>query len=153
MLKVWVGNAVDDNDEYICTPSVFFNNTYKPEWILTDFTKAVVRDIDKSEVIDVDCVKSPIIGMIPITKIAGGTKTLIMMNFDDEHIYNASSCGDNCAKFIVDISNRKDLIIRLGHIMHFPEDLTFDGVVMNNGKEFHNHKEFVMAYLGAEYDW
>jgi hypothetical protein len=153
MLKVWVGNIVNDMEEYIAVPGAYFNHKHKPEWILSDFSKTVIRDIDKSEVIDVDCVKSPILGMIPINKIAGGTKTLIMMKYDDEHIFNASSCGDNCAKYIIEIAKEKDLVISLGHIMDFPDDMEVDGIIMNKGKEFHNKNEFVMGYLGAEYGW
>jgi hypothetical protein len=91
--------------------------------------------------------------MIPINKIAGGTKTLIMMKYDDEHIFNASSCGDNCAKYIIEIAKEKDLVISFGHIMEFPDDMEVDGIIMNTGKEFHNKNEFVMGYLGAEYGW
>jgi hypothetical protein len=119
---------------------------------LTDFSRNVIRDIDKSKVIGVDCVKSPIFGMIPINEINRGTRTLIMMKYDDEHIFNASICGDNCAKYIIEIAKEKDLVISLGHIMEFPDDMEVDGVIMNTGKEFHNKNEFVMGYLGAECD-
>jgi hypothetical protein len=146
MLKIWIGDVIDDNEDYIYAPQVYFNYRHEPEWIISEFGRRVIEGVDKAEVIDVDCIKSPILGMISVEKIAGGTKALIMMNFDDEHIYNASSCGDNCAKYILEIAQRKDLTIRLGHIMHFPTKEVFDGVILNNGIEFHSQKEFVLAY-------
>jgi hypothetical protein len=147
MLKVWVGDTINDKEEYINAPEIFFDYSHAPEWILSDFSKLVIKKIDKSEVIDKDCIMSPILGAIPVSEISGGTKTLIMMNFDDSHIFNASSCGDNCADFIVDISERKDLTIRLGYIMEFPSNIDLNGVIMNTGKEFHTQNEFIDAYL------
>jgi hypothetical protein len=147
MLKVWFGDVIDNVEEYIYAPQVYFNYRHEPEWVTSEFGRRVIKGVDDAEVIDVDCVKSPVLGMIPVEKIAGGTKTVIMMNFDDEHIYNASNCGDNCAKYILEIAKRKDLTIRLGHIMHFPPNEILNGVVLNNGAVFHSQKEFVAAYL------
>lgn len=84
MLKIWIGNLLDER--YIDTPSVYFDNAYDDNWLRDAFAKEVIADIDQSELIDVDCVKSQVLGMIPITRIAGGTKTLILMKNDSEHI-------------------------------------------------------------------
>ena len=46
------------------------------------------------------------------------------MAFDDsgKKIFNASACGDNCAKWILRIAGKKNLTINLHHIMDFGKD-------------------------------
>ncbi len=45
---------------------------------------------------------------------------MMLMAFDDSgKIFNASACGDNCAKWILKIGGQKDLTINLRHIMDF----------------------------------
>ncbi len=125
----------------IFSPPTFFDNTYQEEWLDEDFTKAVLKDIDKGSFISHRAVDTEVLGVIPLREIAGGTKTLILMNFDDEHIFNASACGDNCAKWILEIAKKKDLTINLNHIMHFEGD--FEAKILNNGKIVHNFEEFL----------
>lgn len=143
MLKIWIGELNDN--KYIETPSIYFDNVYEDAWMQDEFSKRVIKEIDQSELIDVDCVKSPVLGMIPITRIAGGSKTLILMKNDQEHIFNASSCGDNCAKWILDIAKEVDLTIRLGHIMEFPEDI--EAMILNTNTRVCGFGEYVREYL------
>lgn len=64
----------------------------------------MIKDIDKSEVISAHLIVSPILGLISKKEIFEGVKTLILMAFDNSgKVFNASSCGDNCAKWIVEI--------------------------------------------------
>ena len=45
-------------------------------------------------------------------------KTLMLMAFDQSgKVFNASACGENCAKWILSIGESKDLTINLRHIM------------------------------------
>lgn len=72
----------------------------------------MIKDIDKSEVISAHLVQSPVLGAIPVKDISGGVKTLILMAFDKSgKIFNASACGDNCAKWIAKLGRKKDLIL------------------------------------------
>ena len=68
------------------------------------------------------------------------------MNNDSEHIFNASACGDNCAKWILEIAKKKDLTIRLGYLMDFGKD-DFSIEIVNLGKEVHNALELTEAVL------
>jgi len=73
------------------------------------------------------------------------------MNNDNEHIFNASACGDNCAKWILTIADRlgktgKDLNIRLGYLMDFGND-NFDIEIANLKRVVHNKKDLVEAVL------
>ena len=40
----------------------------------------------------------------------------------DGKIFNASVCGDNCAKWILKLGEQKDLTINLRHVMRFGKD-------------------------------
>ena len=100
---------------------------------MDDLSKKMVLDIDKSKVISPNLIESPVLGPIGVEKLSGGVKTLILMNNESEHIFNASACGDNCAKWILEIGKSKDITIRLGYLMDFGEG-DFKIKVLNTGK-------------------
>ena len=131
-----------DIENVIFNTSVFFDNTYQDSWFQDDFTKRVIKDIDKGEILGPNCVITKILGPIPPTKIAGGTKTILLMKFDNNHIFNASTCGDNCAKWILKIAKDKDLTINLRHIMNFGKK-DFTAKILNSGKIITTQKEYV----------
>lgn len=138
MLHIYYGDPNLDN--YIFNPDAFFNNTYEESWMTDPLSKEMIRDIDKSEVVGPRLIDSPFLGPIPTERLSGGVKTLILMNFDDRHIFNASACGDNCAKWILKIGQRKDLTIRLGYLMNFGEE-EFEIEILNLGKIVHSLEE------------
>jgi hypothetical protein len=70
------------------------------------------------------------------------------MAFDNSgKIFNASSCGDNCAKWIVEIGKQKDLTINLHHVMDFSNAPDFDALMLNTGKMVHSYKEYFKEAL------
>ncbi len=149
MLKILYGELESDN--YIFNPDAFFNNTYEDEWITDELSIQMIRDIDGSEVIGPRVIDSPFLGSIPTERLSGGVKTLILMNNDSEHIFNASACGDNCAKWILKIADRletegRDLTIRLGYLMDFGNEI-FDIEIVNLNRVVHNRKDLVEAVL------
>ncbi len=144
MLKIHFGDLESDN--YIFNPDSFFNNTYEDEWMLDPMTVEMIRDIDGSEVKGPRLIDSPFLGPIPAERLSGGVKTLILMNNDSEHIFNASACGDNCAKWIIKIGEEKDLYIRLGYLMDFGDE-SFDILIENLDTIVHNKKELYEAVL------
>lgn len=50
MLKIFFGDNPGGN--YIFNPDVFFNNTYEDEWITSETSRKMIKDIDGSEVKD-----------------------------------------------------------------------------------------------------
>ncbi len=149
MLKIHYGDLESDN--YIFNPDAYFNNTYEDDWITEPLSIEMIKDIDGSVVIGPRVIDSPFLGSIPTERLSGGVKTLILMNHDAEHIFNASACGDNCAKWILKISQllekqEKDLLIRLGYLMDFGEE-DFNIEIENIGKVVHNRKELVETVL------
>ena len=50
---------------------------------------------------------------------------LLILN-EPDRIFNASTCGDNCAKWILEIGRIKDVTINLRHMMSFGKDTKFE---------------------------
>ena len=144
MLKIYYGDL--DSEKYIFNPDVFFNNSYKDEWITDSFSEQMIKDIDGSDVVGPRLIDSPFLGAIPTERLSGGVKTLILMNNDSDHIFNASACGDNCAPWILKIGQRKDLTIRLGYLMDFGKE-RFDIEIVNLHQVVHTMKELSEAVL------
>lgn len=110
----------------------YFDNQYEDDWITHSLSVEMIKAVDKSEVKSPHLIESPVLGPISPKEISGGVKTLILMAFDDTgNIFNASSCGDNCAKLIVEIGRKKDLTINLHHVMDFSSAGDFDAVMLN----------------------
>lgn len=57
-------------------------------------------------------------------------RTIISKN---DRVFNASVCGDNCAKWILQIAEQKDLTINLRHIMDFGDE-PFAAKILNTGE-------------------
>ena len=139
MLSIYLGQM----EEAIYYPPAYFNNTYDDEWITDSLTVEMIKDVDKSEVIGPHLIESPVLGPISVKEISGGVKTLILMAFDDSgRIFNASACGNNCAKWILEIGKRKDLTINLRHIMNFGKG-PFEIKILNKGEIVHDLDRFI----------
>ena len=97
MLKVYYG----DMTEAIYNPAVYFKNTCEDAWITDSFSREMILDIDKSTVLGPRIIDSPVLGGITPRELSGGVKTLILVNKVPDKIFNASACGDNCAKWLL----------------------------------------------------
>ena len=139
MLNVYLGEM----EQAIYYPPAYFDNQYEDEWITDKLSIEMIRDVDKSEVIGPHLIESPVLGPISVKEISGGVKTLILLAFDRSgKIFNASACGDNCAKWILKIGKEKDLTINLRHLMDFGNN-DFEIKILNTGDTVHNMEEFV----------
>lgn len=98
---------------------LFFKYDYEDDWITDPFVKEMIRDVDQSIVLDSGVIDSPVLGKNPPTGLSGGVKTLILVKFDKDKIFNASTCGDNCAKWLLKIAEKEDRTINLHHLMRF----------------------------------
>ena len=150
MLKIKYGNM----PQAIYNTSVYFNNTYLDNWITSPLAKKIIKDIEKGEVLSPQAINTKALGVIPVTQISGGTKTLLLMLNEPSKVYNASTCGNNCAKYILKIADflKQDLIINLHHLMDFG-DGKFEIQILNSGVIVHNMKELILNsldFLSAE---
>ncbi|HJD29791.1 MAG TPA: DUF4869 domain-containing protein [Candidatus Blautia avicola] len=139
MLNVYLGEM----DQAIYYPPAYFDNQYEDEWITDKLSIEMIKDVDKSQVIVPHLIESPVLGPISVKEISGGVKTLMLLAFDRSgRIFNASACGDNCAKWILKIGKERDLTINLRHLMDFGND-DFEIKILNTGDMVHNMEQFV----------
>lgn len=143
MLNVYFGDMPDA----IYNTNVYFNNTYKDSWITNPLSKEMIKAVDKSYVIDERTISSPVFGNMSPKNLSGGVKTLLLIANDPNKIFNASTCGDNCAEWILKIAKMKEerhqkVVINLRHLMDFG-DGQFKIKVVNTNKIVTNMAELV----------
>lgn len=144
MLNVYFGDMPDA----IYNTAVYFKNTYQDAWITDDFGREVILDVDRSEVVSANLIESPALGSITPLMLSGGVKTLLLIKHDQRHVFNASTCGDNCAKWLLRMAEKKKVAVNLYHVMDFGGQ-GFKIRVANSGKIVHTMTELIRE--SAEY--
>ena len=139
MLKIRFG----DMEKAIYNTEVYFKNTYSDDWISDSFAKKIIEDIDKSHVISGNLIDSPYLGKIPPTSLSGGVKTLLLIKNEPKKVFNASTCGDNCAKWLLHLAEERDITINLNHVMDFGEN--FEVYVLNSRKKIDNMYDLLLV--------
>ncbi len=140
MLSIFYG----DMKEAIYNTSVYFKNTFRNEWLEDPFVVDMIKDIDSSDVLGNGAIKSPVLGVIAPYTLSGGVKTLILIHKQPDKIFNASNCGDNCAKWLLKIGENNNITINLRHLMDFGDD-GFQIKVLNDNIIATNRKELVLS--------
>lgn len=138
MLKIYYG----DMQDCIYNTSVYFKNMYEEEWITEPAVAEMILDVDKSVVLGNGVIDSPVMGKIAPTSLSGGVKTLILIKNMPQKVFNASTCGDNCAKWILKIAQNQDITINLRHLMDFG-DGEFEIMILNTNQIVRNMKELI----------
>ena len=104
----------------------------------------MIKDVDKSDVVFANLIESPVLGPISPLQLSGGVKALMLVDNDSHHVFNASTCGDNCAKWLLKIAEKKKVVINLRHLMDFGKG-EFKIRVMNTGTIARNAEELLLA--------
>ena len=138
LLNIYYG----DMPEAVFNTEVFFKNSYADEWIVDDFSKQMIADVDKSCVLGTGVIDSPVLGKIAPERLSGGVKTLMLIKFMPEMVFNASTCGNNCAKWLLQIAADEDRTVNLRNIMNFGEE-PFELKVLNTGQVVHSMRELL----------
>lgn len=138
MLNIFYGDMKDA----VYNTASYFKFDYEDEWITDPFVKEMILDVDKSVVLDSGVIDSPVLGKIPPVGLSGGVKTLILVKFEKDKIFNASTCGDNCARWLLKIAESEDRTVNLRHLMDFGED-SFTVRILNTNQIVHSMKELV----------
>lgn len=134
---------------YVYNTKIYFDNTYLDSWLEDAYSKRIIKSIDRATFLSPNAVNSKMLGVIPVTQISGGLKTLLLLQHDHSKIFNVSTCGDNCAKWVLDIAKycKGGLTINLRHLMDFG-DKPFEIRIMNNDTVVHNIQEYVCVPVG-----
>ena len=144
MLHIYYGEM----PEAIYNTAVYFKNAYQDEWFEDEFAQRMLMGVDRAKVLGPRAIESYALGVIPPTDLSGGVKTLLLMYFEPDKVFNASTCGDNCARWILEIAKTRELTINLHHIMDFGKR-RFAAEVLNTGEIVHSMKELVIPAINA----
>ncbi|MCI9100607.1 MAG: DUF4869 domain-containing protein [Lachnospiraceae bacterium] len=140
MLNIYYGNM----KEAVYNTAAYFKYDYEDSWIVDPFVKEMIQDVDQSTVLDSGVIDSPVLGKIPPVGLSGGVKTLILVKFEKDKIFNASTCGDNCAKWLLKIAESEDRTVNLLHLMDFGKE-PFTVRILNTDLIVHSMGELVSA--------
>ena len=103
--------GIDDNASI--NPDADFFGGFLPEWLEDPLVKAMIQDVDQSEVKSPYCIMSPVLGMIAPEYLSGGVKALILLLKLDDYYPDLTVCGENCAKWFKEIAKVKPLKLAL----------------------------------------
>lgn len=138
MLNVFYG----DMPNVIYNTAIYFKNTYENAWITDSLSREMIQDVDHSTVLDSGVIDSPVLGKIPPIQLSGGVKTLILIANEPDKVFNASTCGDNCAKWLLKIAENRDVTINLRHLMNFGSE-PFTIHILNTDQIVHSMRELI----------
>lgn len=127
----------------------WFKYSYEPEWFLDPLVQAMVKEVDKSEYIDGQVIDSPVLGPISPNQLSGGLKTLIMIYMMPDKVFDATSCGENCAHSLIEIGKRKDITVNLRYFMPMKGLDPFEIEILNANKIVQNERDYTLTALDS----
>lgn len=128
MLRIHFGNRPDE----IYNTEIYYENQYDKDWVMDEFARRVIRDIDDSVVVSPDVIQNGIFGTFGSTELSAGVKTLLLIRNQPKKIFNISNCGNNCVKYLLELAEDQDITVTLHHAMDFGEK--FSVKVINDRK-------------------
>lgn len=123
----------------------WFKNNYKTEWLEDPFVQEMIKDVDKSSYVSGFVIDSPVFGPIPPERLSGGVQTLIMIYERPDLVFDATSCGQNCAKWLLEIGKKKDVTVNLNYIMHLEEIPDFEVFIENDNIVASTPKDYIYS--------
>lgn len=149
----WCHGRERFGDKYVNVPQFYFNNNFEEEWMMSDYVKNMVLDVDKSTVLYPKVIDSPVLGVIPVTDLSTGVKSLILMYNKLDIVISGERLGDNCWKWVFEMSKTRDIRVTLNHCVPCLDckDIECVFVGMDNDAVFHgNGEEFFYKYLESK---
>lgn len=142
MLHIIFGNT-----ENVAYGPRWFKYNYDVEWFRDPFVQKMIEEVDQTSYVDGYIFNSPVLGPIPPEKLSGGVKTLIMIYEMPEKIFDATSCGANCAGMLLEIGKRKDVTVNLRYFMPMKGLEPFQIEILNERKIVNNAEEYTLNAL------
>ena len=141
MLKVWIGH----NDKSLGTPRAYFDYIFDRSYLVSDFSKKVIREIDKSEVISKDLIQSSVLGPIPPSVLSNGVKTLLVAKYYSSDVtVNFATMGRNCLPYFFEIAMSQDVTACID-CFYIPYSYGYKGdiLILNDNSIVSNDTEFM----------
>ena len=107
----------------------------------------MIKGVDNSTYIDGLVIDSPVLGPIPPEMLSGGVKTLIMIYEKPELVFDATSCGQNCARWLLEIGKKKNVTVKLEYLMMFDEYEPFEIRIDNEDRVVTDTDDYIVTAL------
>ena len=143
MLYVHIDEA--KTPKFILGIDYYFDLYKKKEWFNDPYVKKMIKEVDNTIAVKDEYLESPIFGGMSPMQLSTGVKGLILMYETDKIIYG-TRMGDNCNKFVFEMSNHKDIHVMLHHCMLPPDDAKFKAYFVDTGEFADNYDDFVQTY-------
>ena len=137
MLSIYFGEK-----EHIMHGPSWFRFNYHPDWLEDDLVQRMIKDIDKSEYVGGSLIQSEVLGPIPPERLSGGVQTLIAIYKRPDLMFNATSCGENCAKWLLEIGDIEDISVNLRYFMPFDGCEPFEIRILNENVVVSDMREY-----------
>ncbi|MBR6229122.1 MAG: DUF4869 domain-containing protein [Eubacterium sp.] len=125
----------------------WFRFNYRPEWFEDEFVQEMLKDVDKSKYVGGELIQSDVLGPIPPERLSGGVQTLISIYEKPELVFNATSCGENCAKWLLKIGEKQDVEVNLRYFMPFDGCESFEIRIVNEDKVISDMDEYTQVAI------
>ena len=125
----------------------WFKYNYDINWFRDPFVQEMVEEIDRTRYIDGYIFESPVLGPIPPERLSGGVKTLIMIYEMTDKVFDATSCGANCARMLLEIGKRKDVTVNLRYLMPMKGLEPFEIEIANAEMVVDNVRDYTLCAL------
>jgi hypothetical protein len=142
MLSIYFG----DREDAAYGPT-WFNFNYDPAWFQDPLVNEMMQAIDKSVYRGGELIESDVLGPIPPERLSGGLKTLILIYKRPDLIFDATSCGPNCAKWLLKIGSKENVTVMLDYIMPFDGCEPFTIEIANDKSVATDVKAYTLAAL------
>lgn len=139
MLRIIFGSHPDE----IYNTEMYYSHQYDKNWVMDPFAQKIIADIDDSTVIAPDLIKNDIFGLFDSNNLSAGVKTLLLIYNKPNLICNISNCGDNCAKYLLEIAKERDIKVCLHHLMDFGKDFSVKIINDNRRKVISDPMEYL----------
>ena len=152
MLYVMFGEAGLGMEGRVDQPASYFDFNDEQEWFQSELARDIVKDVDKTVYVSGEYFESPVFGGIPPYLLSSGAKTMLLVLNEDVAV-SGERFGDNTLKWLLKISEMKDVTITLHHVALFREPYVSEPFVMtslNSGKVIRTYKEYLDEYRRVE---
>ncbi len=144
MLHIIYGNM-----EKVAYGPRWFKHSYELAWFQDPFVQEMIAEVDNTRYVEGYIFDSPVLGPIPPERLSGGVKTLIMIYERTDKIFDATSCGPNCAHMLLEIGRRRDVTVNLHYFMPMKGLEPFEIEIVNAGKIVRTVKEYTLCALDS----
>ena len=142
MLNIYYGEM----EEAVYGP-LWFKYSYDVAWFSDPLVQRMLEDVDRSRYVGGTLIESDVLGPIPPETLSGGVKTLILIYENPDLVFDATSCGPNCAKWLVEIGKRKEVTVNLRYFMPMDGLDPFAIRIVNTDTIVHTATEYAFASL------